>query len=332
VDPAASFEAFWGVASDGRSVEVHAVRAVSGTTLDALTSTAETLVCTGVLTGQSLSEMPLRLTQISQSLYGGDVRFAELSAPAALAETGADLTLSGTAHGVGTMAAADLTIGAGASLPPGTPSLWYDGSDIDGDGSNNALWTDGDPVGEWVDKGSLGYDVTQATAGLKPTYRATGGYGSTPTLEFDGDDWLQSAGSHTAASQPLTYAAAVEVPSGTATLSLGGLSTAVRWYMTTTFWTIRSTTTVVTDLARGTGWHAISARFDGASSWARRSGTQSTSGNAGTTGRSTAAFSVGSNGTTLNPWNGKITEWLCYDGSEDPAGIEAYFTAKGIAP
>ena len=58
--------------------------------------------------------------------------------------------------------------------PPGTPSLWFDGSDIDGDGTYNSAYTDGDPVTTWVDKGSLGVDATQASAAAKPTYK-TGG-------------------------------------------------------------------------------------------------------------------------------------------------------------
>lgn len=48
---------------------------------------------------------------------------------------------------------------------------------------------DGAAVGTWPDEvGTL--DATQGTAGSKPTYRATLGPNSKPTVQFDGGDWM----------------------------------------------------------------------------------------------------------------------------------------------
>jgi hypothetical protein len=96
----------------------------------------------------------------------------------------------------------------GGALPPGTPSLWYDGSDIDGDLSYNSAYTDGDPVTTWVDKGSLSVNATQATGSAKPTYKASGGPGGSPYLKFDGGDNLfTGSAAFTALAQPNIIAA-----------------------------------------------------------------------------------------------------------------------------
>lgn len=65
---------------------------------------------------------------------------------------------------------------------------WYRASDADtlfSAGSTAA--TDGGVVGKWSDKSGNGWDLTQATAGNKPTYLA-GLYGG--VLKFNGDHWL----------------------------------------------------------------------------------------------------------------------------------------------
>lgn len=76
-DPAASFESWWEDASDGRSVEIHLPAVSSGSALAALS----TRLCTAVLHVDSMRALPLRLTKKGQALYGGEVRFVELSRP-----------------------------------------------------------------------------------------------------------------------------------------------------------------------------------------------------------------------------------------------------------
>ena len=62
---------------------------------------------------------------------------------------------------------------AGCGDPPGTPEVWYSGADPSGDGST----ADGATVTTWVDKGSLGVDLT-ALATREGTFRsAYGGLG-----------------------------------------------------------------------------------------------------------------------------------------------------------
>lgn len=49
-------------------------------------------------------------------------------------------------------------------------------------------------VGAWADLSGNGYDVTQTTDGARPVYKATGGPGSKPAIQFDGsNDFLASA-------------------------------------------------------------------------------------------------------------------------------------------
>lgn len=61
------------------------------------------------------------------------------------------------------------------------------------DSLGGAIATD-EGVGTWADLSGNGYDVTQATNGARPVYKATGGPGSKPTIQFDGsNDFLASA-------------------------------------------------------------------------------------------------------------------------------------------
>lgn len=78
------------------------------------------------------------------------------------------------------------------AAPPSTPTppggvttnlvLWLEGDQL-------AL-ADGAAVSSWTDKSSVGNHATQATSTKQPTYRATGGPNSLPTVEFDGGDGL----------------------------------------------------------------------------------------------------------------------------------------------
>lgn len=76
-DEAATFEAWWETASDGRGVEFHLPAIDSGTTLAALTSS--TRVCLAVLHVDTCRAIPLRLTRKGQALYGGEVKVVETS-------------------------------------------------------------------------------------------------------------------------------------------------------------------------------------------------------------------------------------------------------------
>jgi len=71
-------------------------------------------------------------------------------------------------------------------------------------GSNLVAWFDAQDaasitqssgaVSQWNDKSGNGNHLTQATAGKKPTYSATGLGGAQPSVSFDGGDVLATAG------------------------------------------------------------------------------------------------------------------------------------------
>jgi hypothetical protein len=50
-----------------------------------------------------------------------------------------------------------------------------------------------DAIATWENLGSSALDVTQGTAGARPTYNTTRGTVSQPCLSFDGGDWLRAA-------------------------------------------------------------------------------------------------------------------------------------------
>lgn len=61
------------------------------------------------------------------------------------------------------------------------------------DSLGGAIATD-EGVGTWADLSGNNYNVTQTTNGARPVYKATGGPGSKPTIQFDGsNDFLASA-------------------------------------------------------------------------------------------------------------------------------------------
>lgn len=61
------------------------------------------------------------------------------------------------------------------------------------DSLGGAIATD-EGVGTWNDLSGNGHHVTQSTNGARPVWKATGGPGSKPTVQFDGtDDFLASA-------------------------------------------------------------------------------------------------------------------------------------------
>jgi hypothetical protein len=51
--------------------------------------------------------------------------------------------------------------------------------------------SDGDPIGTWPDSSLLGNDVSQSTAGNKPTYQTNEINTTLPIVRFDGSDWLR---------------------------------------------------------------------------------------------------------------------------------------------
>jgi hypothetical protein len=80
--------------------------------------------------------------------------------------------------------------------------LWLEG--------DQAGLADGASVSSWTDRSSAANHAVQATGTKQPTYRATGGPNSLPTVEFDGGDAL-ATGNMTFAGQVGTYYVVVSV-------------------------------------------------------------------------------------------------------------------------
>jgi len=79
--------------------------------------------------------------------------------------------------------------------PLGVDSLfyWFDAGQGVTDSLGGTIATD-EGVGTWNDLSGAGRHVTQTTNTDRPVYKATGGPGSKPCIQFDGtDDWLNSA-------------------------------------------------------------------------------------------------------------------------------------------
>jgi len=51
----------------------------------------------------------------------------------------------------------------------------------------------GSSVAAWADQGPSGYDLTQGTAGLQPTYSASGGPNDVPYISGDGTEYMNNA-------------------------------------------------------------------------------------------------------------------------------------------
>lgn len=225
---------------------------------------------------------------------------------------------------------------ASAPTPPGTPSLWFDGSDIDGDGTYNSAYTDGDPVTTWVDKGSLGVDATQATAAAKPTYKAGIGPNGSDTILWDGNDVLTTA-TMVAQSQPITSAFMLNVENLVTSSALhgsGGGNNFRLYSGVNELIYMRSTVFAPTGQSMTFGTdQSLIARFDGTSSWSRLDGVQGSNINPGTAGIPANVLNIGDLSSAGGAgWKGEIAEALIYYGAEDPAGIESYFTAKYGVP
>jgi hypothetical protein len=70
---------------------------------------------------------------------------------------------------------------------------WFKADEGVFDSLGNSIATD-EGVGEWRDFSGNNYHVTQATNTARPVYKATGGPGSKPAIQFDGtNDFLASA-------------------------------------------------------------------------------------------------------------------------------------------
>lgn len=72
------------------------------------------------------------------------------------------------------------------------------------DSLGGAIATD-EGVGTWNDLSGNGYHVTQTTNGARPVYKATGGPGSKPCIQFDGSNDFLASAAHWWGSDDITF-------------------------------------------------------------------------------------------------------------------------------
>jgi hypothetical protein len=190
--------------------------------------------------------------------------------------------------------------------------------------------SDGDAVTTWNDSSSNAYNVTQASAGAKPTYKATGLNGQ-PTVRFDGSDVLVSTATPTF-SGPMTafFVANLAQNPATQTILVGPVSTFNGFGVfyngqVHQYWgsNLNGTTT-----PPGTPYLGSFLANGASSSVAANRGTTST-GNPGAFSWSSKAISLGgNNGRYLNA---DISEVILYDRDltdAEQAEVETYLYQK----
>lgn len=139
---------------------------------------------------------------------------------------------------------------------------------------------DGDPIGTWPDETGSS-DLTQSTAGMKPTYRTSlAALGSKPAVDSDGGDQIRATLS--AVSQPFTIVTVQEgIDSGKLGVDINGNS---GWglYNSSGKWNVFYGAGPINGGTSDTGKHLFVLVGDGASCKIIVDGTTVVTGNAGT--------------------------------------------------
>lgn len=206
--------------------------------------------------------------------------------------------------------------------------IGFDGNDLDVDALESFCGSASGYVTKWYDQSGNSNDVLQTTAVRQPRIVAAGTVDTDdsgiPTVVFDGvDDYLLSA-SITTLTQENTYFAVAtlsDASTGTRTLIDGDSArNAIR--QTTTSYAIFAGSAISAGSV-DTSQHVWSALFNGANSVLRVDGVSTVTGNPGVAGLDMVVVGAESDGS--NPWIGKISEIIVYDGdsSADFALIEA---------
>lgn len=226
----------------------------------------------------------------------------------------------------------------GPPLPPGTPTLWYDGNNTDA--FYNTLRADGVSFLDWINLGAQGTSGTlsQATAGARPLFRTVGEAGKINNLPAVANDGTRhTLCSFTDIPQPITYAMILKFTTvaGTPVAFQGGAlgtdghemfsNTANPQVYCGTFFQVTSLT------FQANKWHMFLWQANGASSLARLDGVAASApfDNGAQPLGGCGLFSQGSG---ANPMVGSFAEFIAYSGTlaTHPAltTIEAYFKDK----
>jgi hypothetical protein len=227
-------------------------------------------------------------------------------------------------------------------VPPGTPSLWFDGQNIDG--LNNSSLVDGQQLGTWLNLGSLGAggNLVQATGATKPLFRLVAAAG-----KINNKSGVENTGTMQMSTLALT---SQPQPNMVAFLyRQTALANGQLWDASTgggrqfnqmliagpgTIQMFAGAGPVPTTAAIATGtWETVVNAFNGVSSYVRLNGVQTANVNPGT--NALDSLRIFTDVSAVAPITGIIVELLEYSGGSQPtaAQIEAYFTSKyGATP
>lgn len=227
------------------------------------------------------------------------------------------------------------------SGPPGFAGLlaWYDAQNINLLG--NAGVNDADPVGTWKNVAATGaaYDLIQANAATKPTFRkiaAAGKINNLSALEStDGLRHMRTA-AFTLVPQPLTWAWVFrDTGVGTQVLSTGGgANTNQTLTQGATYQMFAGTTQTPAPVPVANTWETIIARYDAAASTFTQNGvTVSGFGTVGTLGIDKIGVMWNDVETAGAGMIGFLAEMLVWTTAPTVAEITAYLNAKyGVTP
>ena len=215
--------------------------------------------------------------------------------------------------------------GGGSELfqPSGSPAGWWDATKITG-------LEDGDPVGTWSDLSGNGKDLSQASAGNKPTYKTDIQNGLPAVLGDGSDDYINK--DWTSVDQPNTHFVAGQFLTLKNSLMADSYSTK---YQSLGEWDLGGGAlfyihggTALRGPAGGadTDPHVFSALYNGASSVLREDGAQIAAGNANTQQR--RGFQLFADFGESAPAHCYVFEAVIYDSSEDAAANESALMAK----
>lgn len=215
-------------------------------------------------------------------------------------------------------------------------------------------------VGTWNDLSGNGYHVTQTTNGARPVYKATGGPGSKPTIQFDGSNDFLASAAHWWGSDDLTVFVVMKFGNATRDAAdtyisknyatgdnrqyiFRGENAAVSYIIRALIFqsgTATPSNTYSSSITKSTTWKIIGLTSDGAGSpqWYDDGATSTTSvsgaGNHTIYNTPTSLFSIGCNRAGDTPDGfllGSISEIIVFSralAATERAAIELYLNRK----
>lgn len=228
--------------------------------------------------------------------------------------------------------------GRGQVLPPKLASipLWYAAWDIDL--LLNATLTDNDAVATWKNKGSFGAsaDLTQAVAGVRPTYKATAGIDGGPAVLHDGftlPKYLTNT--FTQLNKPTKIACVVLTTDPTTQQNPYDGDNAANRHLyrieqaASTGLIFSGTLATYTAAEQANKFHLHVATYSATAAALRIDENDITLSGSNTGTQEFDGLTLGAQNGGANPLDGYVIEWVCWNGTlPSDAAIEAYFNGR----